>query len=77
MQRFIISIKNKTKHGKHYAVPQLFLRGHSHGPASVAGQEQPQDPCAEPTTDVHGHAGSEDQYSTRTRTAESTVVRTT
>lgn len=62
MQRFIILIKNKTKHEKHYAFPQLFLRGHSYGPASLAGQERPQYPCAEPTTDVHGHAGGKDQY---------------
>lgn len=29
---------------------------------SLSGQEQPQCPCAEPMTDIHGHAGSKDKY---------------
>lgn len=61
MQRFETLIKNKT--GPHLPGPgplsagSCVLAGHSPGPPSLAGQEQPPCPRAEP-----GHAGSKDKY---------------
>lgn len=61
MQRFETLIKNKT--GPHLPGPgplsagSCVLTGHSPGPPSLAGQEQPPCPHAEP-----GHAGSKDKY---------------